>query len=112
MSSTRKFVLPVNSKLILGKDEPKLDVENLHCVEIYLYKESRDFGMPSEERDFKKIVIPSYDMQEEFVCYSSAVGVDEKVYGAKIRIPKSRDRILVESTMDFEKCDAVEIVEN
>ena len=106
----RRFVLPVNSRLIFGKAESRLGTENLHCTKIFVFKD--DSELTVKETNFKKIVIPSYDMQEECVCYPSAEGNDGKTYGAKIRIPKSKDRIIVESTPDFEKCDAVEIIES
>ena len=104
----RIFVIPVNSKLILGKDEPKLNIENLKIM--HLYNDGK-IELPKipvmSGYAFNKVIIPSYNSVEEFVAYPTFDGE----IGAKVRIPQGKDRIIVETTPDLERCAAVEIIE-
>ena len=112
---SRIFVVNVGSKLILGKGQPKLNIEKLICEKVCFYND-KDFvslyvNPPYHGKFIHARIEKSAGTVKEFIAMPFSVK-DEQDFGAKVRIPANRDRIIVEEAFDFEPCNAVKIVES
>ena len=114
----RRFIVNKGTKLILNKQDP-LDIDKLYCPRLFNFdsenKSIKILYTGTEHQKFTRVEVKEYNSTEEFVCYAFLTTINsdntESDIGLTVKIPHTRDRIIVEPCVDFDPCDAVEIIE-
>lgn len=116
----RRFIVNRGTKLIISKqyDTTPLDINKLRCTRLFHFNEDRSiqiYYIQPERQRFQVVEVKDYDYNEEYICYGYVTDLHsdntETDMGLLVKIPRTKDRIIVEPCIDFEPCDAVEIIE-